>query len=140
VQLYERLLDRVDPERVKSLVEASKESLKATETAEPIELSVDPLVGCEFTTLQVLAVESPTSGKPGYLRLRLEGNRTVIARLGESEEFQYLIGKGVLVLANLKPKRLAADVSEGMLLAAESVEPGVHTPLTSSIRFENRGE
>lgn len=128
VQPYERLVDRVDPARVKALLEASKETLQATAAAEPVELSLDPLVASEFTALRVLAVEAPSSGKPGYLRLRLEGDRMLIARLGDLEEFRHLVSKRLLVLSNLKPKRLAGEVSDGMLLAATDATTSIAVP------------
>src|ERR1051326_7150811 len=67
VQPYERLVNRVDPERAKALVEASKETLKpATSSGEPVTVSLDPLNECEFAALRVLAVEMPATQKPGY--------------------------------------------------------------------------
>lgn len=136
VKPYERLVDRVDPERVKALLEASKETLKATATAEAVELSSDPLVACEFRALRVISVETPTSGKPSYLRLRLGDNRVVIARLGAPDELQDLVGQAVLVLANLKPKQLAGDISEGMLLAATDTAKEATTPVITVLRAE----
>jgi methionyl-tRNA synthetase len=136
VQPYERLIDRVDPERVKALVEASRETLK-TAAAEPVEMSTDPLVACELAALRVLSVEAPESSKPGYLRLRLEGGRTVIAGLGNPADFQHLVGTYVLVLANLKPKRLAEELSNGMLLAAADLATQTAIPVTTAIRTEH---
>ena len=122
---YERLVDRVDPARVAALVEASRESLKATAPA-PVEaptMTLDGLVDCDLAVLRITAVDAPPSGKPGYLRLRLEGNnglRTVVARLGNPEDFQDLVGKNLLVLANLKSKVIQGEESQGMILAAEA--------------------
>jgi methionyl-tRNA synthetase len=121
VQPYERLVDRVDPARTKALVEASTETLKpATPLGEPVTISLDALVACDFAALPVMAVEAPTSGKPGYLRLRLEEqeeSRVVIARLGDPGKSQGMMGKRVLVLRNLKPKKLQGELSNGMVLA-----------------------
>src|ERR1051326_8669812 len=122
VQPYERLVDRVDPARVKALVEASKETLKpSTSSSELPEVSLDPLVDSEFAALQVIAVEAPTSGKPGYLRLRLaedNSERVVIARIGDPHEFQHLVGQRVIVLVNLRAKTIQGEESQGMILAA----------------------
>ncbi len=123
VRKYERLVDRVEPARVAAVVEASRETLKATEAQEaPTAMSLDALVAADFAALRVVAVESPLSGKRGYLRLRLqdgERERVVIARIGEPEDFQSLVGRRVLVLANLKAKAIAGEPSEGMLLVAD---------------------
>ncbi|HYK04692.1 MAG TPA: methionine--tRNA ligase [Thermoanaerobaculia bacterium] len=121
VQPYARLVDRVDPARTKALVEASTETLKpATSSGEPVTISLDALVACDFAALPVMAVEAPGSGKPGYLRLRLEEqeeSRVVIARLGDPGKSQGMMGKRVLVLRNLKPKKLQGEMSNGMVLA-----------------------
>jgi methionyl-tRNA synthetase len=128
VHPYERLVDRVDPARVKALVADSLESLKATAPApiEMPELTLDGIVSCEIAVLRVLEVDAPPSGKAGYLRLRLEGKdgaRTVISRLGEPEDFQDLVGESLLVLTNLKPKVLQGEESQGMILAANGQVP-----------------
>ncbi|HEX5715627.1 MAG TPA: methionine--tRNA ligase, partial [Thermoanaerobaculia bacterium] len=121
---YERLADRVEPARVKALVEASKETLKAAAPV-PVEvpaLALDALVGCEIAALRVIAIDAPPSGKTGYLRLRLEGSdgpRTIVARLGSPEDFQHLVGRSLLALNNLKPKVLQGEESQGMILATE---------------------
>jgi len=123
VQPYERLVDRVDPARVKAVVDASREDLKATAPTviEAPVLTLDPLVDCEIAALRVKSVDALPRGKPGYLRLRLEGSgaeRTVISRLGNPEDFQHLMGQSLLVLVNLKPKVLQGEESQGMILTA----------------------
>ncbi len=60
---------------------------------------------------------------PGTRLLRLRVNignekRQIIAGLGEWYSPEELIGKRVIVVANLKPKRIRGYMSEGMLLAA----------------------
>ncbi len=47
------------------------------------------------------------------------GERQVIAGLGEWYAPEYFIGKNIVVVANLKPKRMMGHVSQGMLLAAD---------------------
>jgi methionyl-tRNA synthetase len=129
VQPYERLVDRVDPARVKALVDASKETLKpSTSSSEVPEVSLEPLVASEFAALQVIAVEAPTSGKPGYLRLRLEednSERVVIARIGDPHEFQHLVGQRVIVLVNLRAKTIQGEKSQGMILATGTEDSAI---------------
>lgn len=44
--------------------------------------------------------------------------RQIVAGIGKSYEPEYLIGKKVVVITNLKPARLMGVESSGMLLAA----------------------
>jgi methionyl-tRNA synthetase len=133
VQPYERLVDRIDPARVRAVVDASRETLKAVDAA-PVDvpvLALDALVDCEIAALRVKAVDAPPSGKPGYLRLRLEGRdgeHSVISRLGNPEDFQHLVGQDLLVLVNLKSKGLQGEESQGMILAA-----GVENPISVTV-------
>ncbi len=57
------------------------------------------------------------------------GDRQLIAGLGAWYEPEDLKGKYIIVVANLKPKRIFGLVSQGMLLAAED-ENGVPVILT----------
>ena len=119
-----RLGDGVDPARVEAVLAASRESLKAAPpVAVPPKLTLDALVDCGIEALRVIAVEATASGKPGYVRLRLEGDQsascTVVAHIGDPADFVYLVGERLLVLANLVPKKLQGEESQGMILAAE---------------------
>lgn len=61
---------------------------------------------------------------PGYTKLlKLEVDigseiRTLIAGIGEKYSPEELVGKRVIVVANLKPKKIAGVESQGMILAA----------------------
>ncbi|MDT7888453.1 MAG: methionine--tRNA ligase [Desulfurococcales archaeon] len=58
----------------------------------------------------------------GLLRLIIDlgplGERQIIAGIGRWYEPDKLIGKRVIVVANLKPKTIRGYISEGMILAA----------------------
>ncbi len=57
------------------------------------------------------------------------GERQIIAGLGAWYEPNDLQGKYIIVVANLKPKRIFGQLSQGMLLAADD-ESGVPVLLT----------
>ncbi len=48
------------------------------------------------------------------------GDRQLVAGIGEYYKPEELVGKYIVVVANLEPKRIRGVVSQGMLLAAES--------------------
>lgn len=48
------------------------------------------------------------------------GNRQILAGIGKHYEPESLIGKNIVVVANLKPAKLMGQESQGMLLAASN--------------------
>jgi tRNA-binding protein len=72
-------------------------------------------------------------GSKKLLKLKVDlgelGERQIIAGLGAWYNPEDLRGKYIVVVANLKPKRIFGLVSQGMLLAADS-EDGVPVILT----------
>ncbi len=72
-------------------------------------------------------------GSRKLLKLKVDlgelGERQLVAGLGAWYEPDDLRGKYIVVVANLKPKRIFGLVSEGMLLAADD-ESGVPVLLT----------
>ncbi len=73
---------------------------------------------------------------PGTRLLRLivdigSEKRQIIAGLGEYYSPEDFIGKTVVIVANLKPKRIRGYMSEGMLLAAGCEKGQKPIPLTA---------
>ena len=66
-------------------------------------------------------------GSDKLLRLEVDvgaeiGTRQIIAGIGKVYAPEYLVGREVVIVANLEPRKLMGFESEGMLLAADSVE------------------
>ena len=91
----------------------------------------------EFSRLDLrvaVVVDASRIPNTGLLRLKLDvgdlGERQVIAGIGKWYSPEDLIGKRVIVVANLKPKTIRGYVSQGMILAAgcdDGAEPVVLT-------------
>ena len=125
---FQRLIERVDPKQVEAMLRASAASLEAQEPAArqvAIEELAPQITYDEFakvdlrvaTVLQAEAVE----GADKLLRLRVDigsEQRTIFAGIRQSYRPEDLIGKQVIVVANLQPRKMRFGVSEGMLLAA----------------------
>lgn len=118
---YEHLVQRVERSKVDAMIGDSSESL-ADETDVPVPtLTLDPLVDCDFRTMHLVAMEA-VEGADRLVALTLEVDgerRQVLAGLGHDAVESGLIGKNLLVLANLEPKVLRGRESQGMILAAE---------------------
>ncbi len=74
----------------------------------------------DFRVAEVLEAEDhPDADKLYVLKIKLgEEERTIVAGIKNSYSKEELIGKKVIVFANLKPAVLRGVKSEGMLLAA----------------------
>jgi len=71
------------------------------------------------------AEELPYSEKLLKLTIDMGGEtRQILAGIKKSYTPEQLVGKQVVVLANLEPKKLAGEISEGMLLAASNENEG----------------
>jgi methionyl-tRNA synthetase len=127
---FERLFERVDEKQVNAMIEESKEGQapppaaaapQAAETA-PIksECTIDDFAKLDLRIARVAQAES-VEGADKLLRLVLEigsVRRTVFAGIAKAYEPEQLVGKIVVCLANLKPRKMKFGVSEGMILAA----------------------
>ncbi|HEY3097491.1 MAG TPA: methionine--tRNA ligase [Methylomirabilota bacterium] len=94
-------------------------------------ISIDEFQKIDLRVAQVLAAEAvPKSKKLLKLRVSLgTEERTVLAGIAEHYAPADLIGKKVVVVANLQPAKLMGIESQGMVLAGEGAQGfGVVTP------------
>ncbi|HET9415187.1 MAG TPA: methionine--tRNA ligase, partial [Pseudolabrys sp.] len=125
---FERLAERVDPKRVEAMMAASAEELASQPSGGPAvvvddiepEITLDEFAKVDLRVATVIQAET-VEGADKLLRLRVDigsAERTVFAGIRESYEPGDLIGKQVIVVANLKPRKMRFGVSEGMILAS----------------------
>jgi methionyl-tRNA synthetase len=125
---FERLAERVDPKRVEAMMAASAADLESQTSTEPAvsveniepEITIDDFAKVDLRVATVIQAET-VEGADKLLRLRVDigsEERTVFAGIRESYEPGDLIGKQVIVVANLKPRKMRFGVSEGMILAS----------------------
>ncbi len=110
-----RVLERLEGESRRD------ESTKKTEV-EPVKPQVDieDFVKVDLRIAKVLACEKVKKSKK-LLKLSIDlGNekRTVVAGIAEQYKPEDIIGKNVVIVANLKPAKLMGVESKGMVLAA----------------------
>jgi len=101
---------------------AKKEPKSATPEAAPGgPITYDDFAKIELRVGKVLeAVAVPKKDKLLHLQVDLgEGKpRSIVAGIAQAYKPEQLVGKQVIVVANLAPRKLAGLVSEGMILAA----------------------
>jgi methionyl-tRNA synthetase len=125
---FQRLVERVDPQRVEAMLAASAANLEASPTSSPpatveelaAPISLEDFAKVDLRVATVLQAEY-VEGADKLLRLRVDigrEQRTIFAGIRQSYRPEELVGKQVIVVANLQPRKMRFGVSEGMLLAA----------------------
>jgi len=85
------------------------------------EIAFDDFTKVDLKTAEIVEAEKiKKSNKLLKLQIKIgKNNRQVVAGIAQSYEPENLIGKIVVVVANLKPAKLFGIVSQGMILAIE---------------------
>jgi methionyl-tRNA synthetase len=90
----------------------------------PSQISIDEFMKIQLKTAKVLSAERvPKSEKLIKLQVSLgTEQRQIVAGIGKKYEPNTLIGKTIVIVANLKPAKLMGIESQGMVLAAGDAE------------------
>ncbi len=142
VRPFSHMLTRVKPEDLQKMIDESREEPAADATAtgeaksgskwndsgepllaEPLaeEITIDDFVKVDLRVARVIAAEHvPEARKLLKLTLSLGGDsqRQVFAGIKAAYEPEKLVGRLVVVVANLKPRQMKFGLSEGMVTAA----------------------
>ncbi|MDE2149977.1 MAG: methionine--tRNA ligase [Gammaproteobacteria bacterium] len=132
IKPYKPLATRIDPAKIKAMIEASKENLapmnptpnhSAAEPAQdqPAYATIDDFKKIELRIARIDNAEV-VEGADKLLRLTLDvgelGKREVFAGIKSAYAPESLVGRLTVVVANLAPRKMRFGVSEGMVLAA----------------------
>jgi methionyl-tRNA synthetase len=89
-------------------------------------ISIDDFAKVDLRVARVLAAE-PVKGATKLLKLTIDvaeaEPRTLVAGIAEAYQPEQLIGRKVVIVANLEPRKLRGITSNGMIVAA-SIEGG----------------
>jgi methionyl-tRNA synthetase len=94
-------------------------------------LSIDEFMKVELRVAKVLEAEAVAKSKK-LIKLRIDvgtEERTIVAGIAEAYQPDQLVGRTIVIVANLKPAKLMGIESNGMVLAA-SLEGGAPTLLS----------
>lgn len=84
------------------------------------EITIDDFDKIDLRVVKVLACE-PVKGAKKLLKLKVDLNgeeRQVVSGIAKHYKPEELVGKNVVLVANLKPVKLRGELSQGMILAA----------------------
>jgi len=118
------LFQQIDDKEIEKQV--SKLGLTGTKDEELI--SIEDFAKIQLRTAKILEAEKVKKSKK-LIKLKVDlGNevRQILAGVAEYYEPEYLVGKNIIVVANLKPAKLMGLDSQGMMLAASNGEGGLY--------------
>ena len=139
IQGYQALATRVDPKMISAMIEASKESLAApAAVASPGAAAASPAPQGDATTTALISMDdfakldlrigkvlecAFVEGSDKLLRFKLDagelGERQIFSGIRAAyAEPEKLIGRNVVFIANLAPRKMRFGLSEGMILSA----------------------
>lgn len=118
---YKTLLLRAEKKKVDNMMAASEETTKDT-LAKPDtdQITIDDFLKVDLRVALITDAKD-IEGADKLLELTLdlgESNRKVFAGIKSAYDSKDLIGRQVVVVANLAPRKMRFGVSEGMVLAA----------------------
>ncbi|MGD9903721.1 MAG: methionine--tRNA ligase [Vicinamibacterales bacterium] len=86
-------------------------------------IAIDDFMKVELRTAKILAAERLPKSKK-LLKLSVDAGepqpRTILAGIAESYEPEAIVGRSIVIVANLKPREMMGHVSQGMVLAAST--------------------
>ena len=92
------------------------------QTAESAPITIDDFMKVQLKVAEILAAE-PVPNATKLLRLTVQAGeddtRTILAGIAEYYKPEELVGRQVVVVANLQPRKMRGIESQGMLLAAD---------------------
>ncbi len=137
VAKFRRMLDRVQTEDLEKMIEESKTTSDETTESnlptytdsdqplkdEPLaeEISIEDFAKVDLRVARVVSAEQvPEANKLLRLELSLGGDQTrqVFAGIKAAYQPEDLVGRLVVMVANLKPRKMRFGLSEGMVTAA----------------------
>lgn len=132
---FSHLIKRMEKKPLEMIVEASKEEpegdhKKENKSKDSIssEISIDDFSKVDLRVAKIVKAESVEKAQKLvklYLSLGEHGERVVFAGIKKAYDPEKLEGKLVVVVANLKSRKMKFGLSQGMVLAASQDESGL---------------
>ena len=139
VNKFQHMMQRVDPKKIEAMINESKEDVDVAATGgelagtssdsdqplrdEPLadEITFDEFAKIDLRVVRIIKAEHIEKAKKLVkLTLSLGGDetRTVFAGIKEAYKPEDLVGRLVVMVANLAPRKMKFGTSEGMIVAA----------------------
>ncbi len=152
ISSYKHLLTRIDPKQITAMTEANKQTLSPPPTisgpastpttspgakaasaaaaapAGPATIGIEDFAKIDLRIARIVEADH-VEGADKLLRFKLDlgplGTRQVFAGIKSAYDPQSLVGKLVVAVANLAPRKMRFGESQGMVVAASGEGPGI---------------
>ncbi|MEJ2535600.1 MAG: methionine--tRNA ligase [Calditrichia bacterium] len=117
--LFEKIPDKIINKEIERLQQMQQETPEKEKQEEPKYLSIDDFKKVELKSAKVTAAER-VEGADKLLKLQIEvgtEKRQLVAGIAQHYTPEELIGKTIIIVANLQPAKIRGVESQGMLLA-----------------------
>lgn len=117
---FEPLLRRVEQTAVDAILNEADDGASGLSDTQGNEIDIDRFLDVDLRVAEIVEA-GYVDGADKLLELRLDlggSRRTVFAGIRSAYEPENLVGRKVVVVANLKPRKMRFGTSEGMILAA----------------------
>lgn len=109
------------PSKKEKVVEEVKETVEIKEEVkeEPKYIDIDDFAKVDLRVATIIAAEK-LEGTDKIFKLQMDlgdHQRTICAGMAPYYDAEYMVGKQVIIVANLKPRKMRGVLSEGMMLA-----------------------
>lgn len=139
-QLFPRLQreekEKSQPPKNKAGKEQGPEKAHASETAPDAEglVGFDAFQKLELRVAEIIGAEKiPKSDRLLKLTVKAPEERTIVAGIAQYYQPEELVGRQVIIVANLKPAKLMGVASHGMVLAAKDGDRLVLSALSAPV-------
>ncbi len=124
--LFRKFADEEIKKQKEKLIQKSKEEIEKNKKYKPLktEITIEDFQKLDIRVGKILSAEK-VKGADKLLKMEVDlgfEKRTIVGGLKKYYSSEELIGKYVIVLANLKPRKLKGIESQGMLLAVVNDE------------------
>ena len=121
--LFEKIEDNVIEAQLKKLEETKAANLAKEVKAEPQKASIsfDDFGKMDIRVAKVIAAEKVAKTKK-LLKLTIDtgmDTRTIVSGIAEFYTAEEMVGKQIVILANLEPREIKGILSQGMILMAQ---------------------
>ncbi len=122
VILFEKIPDKVIKKEIEKLAQIEKQAEEKKEEQRPEEalITIEEFQKIQLKTAEVLEAER-VKGTDKLLRLKIRvgaEERQLVAGVAQHYTPEEMVGKTIIIVANLKPAKIRGIESQGMLLAA----------------------
>ncbi len=137
--LFPRIDVEKEIEELNALIQKQMDEAAGAKSEEPQqlpEIQFDDFTKVELRVAKVLACE-PIKKAKKLLKLQVDDGtaepRQIVSGISQWYKPEDLIGKSVIIVANLKPAKLCGEISNGMLLAGDTADGDVKVAFIDGI-------